>query len=171
MQAVILVAGKSTRTYPLTLTKPKPLLKIANKTIIEHNLEQLQDLVDEVILVVGFKKELIKEKIGNKFGRLKIKYVEQKSQKGTGHAISLVKSLIKNKFIVLNGDDFFSKNDLKRCLKHQYCILVNEVNDLSRFGLVIIKNNSVMEIKEKPKHVKKGLANRGVYVFDKKILL
>ena len=90
MQAVLLVAGKSTRTYPLTITKPKPLLKVANKTIIEHNLEQLQDLVNEVIIVVGFKKEMIKEKIGNRFGNLKIKYVEQKKQKGTDQKSSQV---------------------------------------------------------------------------------
>ena len=44
MQAVILVAGKSTRTYPLTLTKPKPLLKVANKTILEYNLEAVKDI-------------------------------------------------------------------------------------------------------------------------------
>ena len=138
MQAVLLVAGKSTRTYPLTIKKPKPFLKIANKTIIEHNLEQLQDLVNEVILVVGFKKEMIKEKIGNKFGKLKIKYVEQKTQKGTGHAILSVKSYIKNKFMVLNGDDLYSKKDLKNCLKHEYCVLVKEVGDLSRFGQIIL---------------------------------
>ena len=61
MQAVILAAGKSTRTYPLTLTKPKPLLKVAGKTIIEHNLEQLVGLVDEVFVVIGYKAEMIKE--------------------------------------------------------------------------------------------------------------
>ncbi len=167
MQAVLLLAGKSTRTYPLTVNKPKPLLKVANKTILEHNLEQLQNLVKEVILVVGFKKELIKEKIGNKFGKLQIKYVKQKSPKGTGHAIMLVQPYLKNKFIVLNGDDFFSKKDLKNCMKHDYCILVNNVKDLSRFGKVILKNNNVVEIKEKVKG--KDLANRGVYVLDKSI--
>ena len=145
------------------------MLKIANKTIIEHNLEQLQDLVTEVILVVGFKKEMIKEKIGNKFGKLRIKYVEQKSPKGTGHAILTVKPHIKGKFIVLNGDDLYSKMDLKNCLKHEYCVLVKEVGDLSRFGHVIIENSKVVEIKEKPKGKKKGLANTGVYVFDKNI--
>lgn len=171
MQAVLLVAGKSTRTYPLTITKPKPLLKIANVSLIEHNLEQLQDLVSEVILVVGFKKEMIKEKIGNKFGKLKIKYVEQKKQNGTGHAILSVKSHIKNKFMVLNGDDLYSKRDLKNCLKHDYCVLVKEVGDLSRFGQIILKDNAIVDIKEKPKGKNKGLANTGVYVFDKNIFL
>ena len=71
MQAVILAAGKSTRTYPLTLTRPKPLLKIANKTLLEHNLGNLNNVVDEVIVVVGYKKHLIKKCIGNRvYGRL-----------------------------------------------------------------------------------------------------
>ena len=63
MQAVILVAGKSTRTYPLTLTRPKPLLPVANKTIIEHILEQLEGLVEEVVLIVGYRKEMIEKYI------------------------------------------------------------------------------------------------------------
>ena len=53
MKAVILAAGKSTRAYPLTINKPKALLKIANRTVIEHNLTQLQGLVDEAVIVIG----------------------------------------------------------------------------------------------------------------------
>ena len=74
IQAVIMAAGKSTRTWPLTLTKPKPLLKVMNKEIIKHNLDALQGLVGEVIIIVGFKKEMIIEKIGRKYGKLKIRY-------------------------------------------------------------------------------------------------
>ena len=58
MKAVILAAGKSTRTWPLTVNVPKPLLKVANKSIIERNLDELQGIADEAILVVGFKKEM-----------------------------------------------------------------------------------------------------------------
>ena len=51
MKAVILCAGSSTRTYPLTVNKPKVLLKVMNKTLLEHSLEQIEGLVDEVVLV------------------------------------------------------------------------------------------------------------------------
>ena len=71
MQAVILAAGKSTRTYPLTLTKPKPLLKVANKTLLEHNLENLNNIVDEAIIIVGYRKNLIKKHIGNKYKNIR----------------------------------------------------------------------------------------------------
>ncbi len=67
MKAVILCAGRSTRTYPLTVNKPKVLLKIMNKTIIEHNLEQLNGLVNEVVLVIGFKGDMIKKFIGDSY--------------------------------------------------------------------------------------------------------
>ena len=68
MKAVLLCAGKSTRTYPLTLTRPKPLLQVANTTILEHNLTQLQGLVSEAVLIVGYKKDMIQQRIGKKYG-------------------------------------------------------------------------------------------------------
>ena len=111
MKAVILVAGKSTRTHPLTLSKPKPLLKIANTTLLEYNLNQLDGLVEEVILVVGYKKEMIKDMFGDSFKKVKITYVEQIEQNGTGGALLSVKNHLKGKFLVMNGDDLFSKKD------------------------------------------------------------
>ncbi len=51
MKAVIIAAGKSTRTYPLTLTRPKPLLPVANRPLLEHQMEALKDVVDGVVIV------------------------------------------------------------------------------------------------------------------------
>jgi len=169
MQAILLAAGKSTRTFPLTITKPKPLLKVANKTIIEHNLEQLQGLVEEAIVVIGYKGEMIKEKVGEKFGNIRIKYIEQEEQNGNGKAVLLAKEHINDRFIVMNSDDIFSKKDIEKCLRHKYCILVKEVLDLTRFGEVIIKEDYVVDFKEKPKTKKLGYANTGFLVMDKEV--
>ena len=98
MQAVILAAGKSTRTHPLTLTRPKPLLKVANKAILEYNLKAIQDIVDEVILVVGYKKDMIKDFISKNFPKLNVKFVEQKEQLGTGHAYKKKNHRFSNEF-------------------------------------------------------------------------
>lgn len=168
MKAVILVAGKSTRTYPLTLSRPKPLLKITNKTLLQHNLEQLNGIVNEVILVVGYKQDMIKKAFGNSFGKIKIKYVEQKVQNGTGGALLAVKDYLKGKFLVMNGDDLFSKRDIKRCIKHNYCILGKEVADLYRFGEIVSNKDVVQKIIEKPNR-DLGVANTGIYVFDERI--
>ncbi|MCH8872063.1 NTP transferase domain-containing protein [candidate division KSB1 bacterium] len=113
MQAVILAAGKSTRTYPLTLTKPKPLLKAANKTILEYNLEAIKDIADEIIIVVGYKKDMIKNFISKNYPDLNVKYVEQKDQLGTGHAVSILEDQIKGKFLLIFGDNIYSKKDIE----------------------------------------------------------
>ncbi len=169
MQAIIMAAGESTRTHPLTIEKPKPLLKICNKPILKHTLEQLQGIVKEAIIIVGFKSDLIKKEVGQKYGSIKIKYIEQKQAEGTGKAIVLAKDLLKDKFLVVNGDDLFSRKDIKGCLKHDFCILVKEVEDVRNFGQIDIKDNQVMDIKEKPLMEKPGLANTGLYVFTKEI--
>ena len=169
IQAVIMAAGKSTRTRPLTLTIPKPLLKVMNKEIIKHNLDALQGLVNEVIVIVGYKKEMIIDEIGHKYGKLKIRYAEQKRQLGTGHALESVEQLIKDKFIVIGGDDIFSRKDIKACLKHKYAVLGCKVEEPGRFGVFVVKGKEVEKVIEKPKKFVSDIANTGLYVFDKSV--
>ncbi len=169
MQVVIMAAGNGVRCYPLSITKPKPLLKIIDKTVLENNLEQLRGLVDEAIIIVGYKKEMIMSKFKKKYHNIKISYVEQKEQLGTGHAVMQAEKLVKDRFIVINGDDLFSGNDIKNCLRHKYCVLGKEVEDPERFGIVYLKNGLVKDIVEKSENPKSNLANTGLYVFDRKI--
>ncbi|HIH42615.1 TPA: NTP transferase domain-containing protein [Candidatus Woesearchaeota archaeon] len=194
MQAIILAAGKSTRTYPLTVTKPKPLLKIANKTILEHNLEQLALVkeINEVIIIIGYQKEQIIDVIVNKYqneykrndfgkhaenfkikNKIKLRYFEQKEQLGTGHALMQVKDALHDRFIVMNGDDLFSGKDIAAAIKHRYAVLGAKVKEPSRFGIIVSHKkddkNLVKEIVEKPKSFVGNIANTGLYVFDKKI--
>jgi len=169
MQAVILAAGKSTRTYPLTLTEPKPLLKVANKIILEYNLEAIQDIVDEIILVVGYKKNMIVDFISKKFPKLNVKYVEQKEQLGTGHAVQILESHIKDKFILMLGDNIYSKQDIKELSKHQYSLLVKKVKNPENFGVVKEKNGILSDIIEKPQKFVSDLVSCGLFSLDKKI--
>lgn len=173
MKAIILCAGKSTRLYPLTLTCPKPLIKIANKTILEHNLEELSGLIDEAIIVVGYKKEMIIDAIGKNFGKIKISYVEQIEQLGTGHAILCAKDKIKDneKFLIVPGDDLFSKIDIKNCLKYEFSVLCKEVSDPEKWGIVVSdKTGFIIDIEEKPKHPKSNTANTALWVMNKDII-
>lgn len=170
MKAVIMAAGKSLRTHPLTADKPKPLLRTMNKTTIEHNLEQLQGLVDEAVIIIGFMKEMIKEKLGDSFGKIKITYVEQKEQLGPGHAVMQARDLLDKKFIVMNGDDYFSRKDMQKCIKHRYCVLAQKVSNPGDFGVFVLEGkNKVEKIVEKPRDFVSDLANTGFYVFDEKI--
>ena len=173
MQAVILAAGKSTRTYPLTLTRPKALLPAGNRTILEHNLEQLRGLgtgiIDDIIIIIGYKGGMIRERIGNEYGGLRITYVEQGEQEGSGHALLQAEMLLKDKFLVMNGDDLYSREDILECLKHMYCVLVKEVEDTFRFGICSLEEDLVKGITEKPEHSDSNLANTGLYVLDREI--
>ena len=169
MQAVILAAGSSTRTYPLTLTKPKPLLRVFNKTLLEHNLEALNGIVKEVIIVVGYKKDMIKEFFKNKYKNIKIKFVDQKEQLGTGHALSTAEKYIKGEFIFLYGDDIYSKEDFKNILKNKYTILTKKVKNPELFGVIVQNNNILANIIEKPQLFVSDLVSCGLFHFDKKI--
>ncbi len=169
MQAVIMAAGKSTRTYPLTLTKPKPLLKIANKAILEHNLENLNGIADEAILIIGYKKNLVKKYFRNKYKSIKIKYAEQKQQLGTAHALSVAEQHIKGRFILMAGDDIYSKEDIKRCIKHRYSILTAKSSSPQNFGVIVKRNGILADFVEKPKKFISSLINTSLYCLDKKI--
>ncbi len=169
MKAVILAAGKSTRTYPLTISKPKALLKVADTSIIEYTLSRLDGLVDEAVIVVGFCAEQIKKKLGSSYGKIKLSYAVQKEQLGTGNALLSAEGKVSGKFILLMGDDIYGKEDVKRCAKQKYCILAKKVDDVSSFGEVIEKNGVLSDISEKPESATTGLANTGLYVVDEKI--
>jgi len=169
MQAVILAAGKSTRTYPLTLTKPKPLLKVAGKTIIEHNLEQLVGLANEIFIVVGYKAEMIKEFVGDEFKGMKIKYLVQDKPLGNADALKKAKESITGKFILIFGDDLYSKKDIEKLLEYDNAILAAKVKNPENFGILKIKNNIFLEVIEKPKVFVSDLVNIGCFVFTKDI--
>lgn len=171
IQAVIMAAGKSTRCHPLTLTRPKPLLMVAGRTILEHNLSALEatGLVDEVILIVGYRSDMIRKKIGQKYGKLKIRYIEQKEQKGTAHAALQAEKLVKDRFILMNGDDIFLHEDIKRCIEPKFSLLVAEVANPVGFGVIDQKKGSLIKIDEKPLNPSSNLVNPGFYVLSQKI--
>ncbi|MBL7150064.1 MAG: NTP transferase domain-containing protein [Candidatus Pacebacteria bacterium] len=169
LQAIILAAGKGKRFQPLTNGRPKPLLKVLNKTILEYNLDQLNNLLKEVVLVVGYQGEKVKNLIGESYKNLKIKYVFQKAQLGTGNAAKKALSLIGDKFLLLNGDDLYDREDIKKCLKKYPCILLARAKNLSNFGIVSCEGKFVKGIIEKPKEPADNLVNTGLYFLPKSI--
>lgn len=166
MQAVMLAGGKSTRTYPLTLTRPKPLLCIANRTLLERNLENLRGIADELILVVGYKKEMIVQKFGKSYKGIKITYIEQREQLGTGHALLMAKDLIKGRFIAMAGDDLYAKKDIKACAEHKNAILASSHPHPERFGVIVESGGIMANLIEKPETFISNLINTSLYVLE-----
>jgi len=171
MQAVILAAGKGSRLEPLSCLKDKPLLKLMGKTILERNLDELDGLIKEAILIIrpNHRGRAVISLFGQEYKKTKIKYVVQKEPLGTGHAAKLASDLLEDKFLLLNGDDLYSKQDIKEVLKKFPCILVKQVADPSSFGIIETSNSHVEKLTEKPKKPKTNLANIGLYYLPKSI--
>jgi UDP-N-acetylglucosamine diphosphorylase/glucosamine-1-phosphate N-acetyltransferase len=169
MQAVILAAGKSTRTYPLTLTRPKVMLPVANKPILQHNLETLRGFIDEAIIVVGYRRGMIEDYFGEEFQGIKMTYAEQKEQLGTGHAVLAAEGLVKGRFIAMVGDDIFRRENVRDVLRHRYSVLFQRVKDPSRLGVWVLENGLVRGFAEKPREFVSDLANCSLYALDEGI--
>jgi len=156
---------------PLSLEKEKPMLRILGKNVLEHTLDQLNGLVQEAFLIIrpNHKGQAIVKKVGEKYEDLRIKYIIQKQSLGTGDAARLAFPFLKEKFLLLNGDDLYFKRDIKKILKKFPAILVKEVKNPSSFGIVCEKKGKVISLVEKPEKPKSTLANTGLYFLPKKI--
>jgi UDP-N-acetylglucosamine diphosphorylase / glucose-1-phosphate thymidylyltransferase / UDP-N-acetylgalactosamine diphosphorylase / glucosamine-1-phosphate N-acetyltransferase / galactosamine-1-phosphate N-acetyltransferase len=169
MQAVILAAGHGTRLRPHTEILPKQLLQINGKPILEYGLASLPEEIDEVILVVGWLAEKIHRRFGEKFLGRDIKYVHQNERLGTGHALSLCRDILKDRFLVMMGDDLYEKKDIEKCLKHERCILTIEVKNPQDFAVVEVDESGYLKtVTERPHHSSSNLVNTGLYVLDNK---
>ncbi len=150
MQAVILAAGRGTRMGELTNDTPKPMLKIGDKNLLELKLEILPESFDEVIFVVGYFNEKIREFFGDEYHGKKIKYVEQSnSVGGTADALWAAKDILKDKFLVMMGDDLYGREDVEICMKQEWALLVDKVRGTRRAGKAILdQDNNVLDIIE-----------------------
>jgi NDP-sugar pyrophosphorylase family protein len=169
MKAIIMAAGVGSRMRPLTDTTPKPMLPILGRPLLEHIFGSLPDAIDEVILVVGYKREQIERHFGAKFGGKRVAYVVQEKATGTADALALCRSLLADgeRFVILNADDIYGKESVERCLRHSRAILVGEVPDPRPFGVVEVGPDGVVKgLVEKPEHPKSNLIAPGVYVLD-----
>lgn len=171
MQAVILAAGEGRRLRPLTDEVPKPMVEVFGKPILEYTLSILPKEVREVILVVGYRGEKIKKYFGKRFGSLKLKYVEQSSAKGTGHALACARRFITGEyFLLLHADDLYHPDDLLNCLQDMPIVLTKESAFPERFGVCIVgENNRLVDIVEKPAVPPGNLVNIGAYLLNKEI--
>ncbi len=137
MQAVILAAGQGLRLRPFTEQHPKPLIPIAGKALIRYTLEALPDSITEVVIVVGYLGKQIRQALGDKWHDLPITYAEQPDLSGTGNALLMAKDLMHGKFLAINGDDLYTKQDLAHLVKTELGILAWRSNQAAEFGLSI----------------------------------
>lgn len=146
IRAVILAAGRSTRLYPITLEKPKCLLKIGDKTLIEHQIEALNSCgIEDILVVLGYHAKQIKELLGNS-----VSYILNKEFATTNNIYSLwcASDELKGKaFVCLYSDVLFDKTILKDCLeKEGDIILAVETDIVPETCRVTIKEGQIKSI-------------------------
>lgn len=168
--AVILAAGEGTRMRPLTHTRPKVMLPIANRPILEHVIEEAKEAdITRLVIVVGYKADMIREYFGDgsRFG-VDIEYVEQHEQLGTAHAIDTAINHVDRRFLALNGDILLEPGCLEELLNvdGDAVMTVKKVARPEEFGVIETQGDRVRRIREKPDDPKPSLANSGIYVFE-----
>ena len=174
MKGVILAAGKGERLRPLTDDRPKVILKIANKPIIEYILDNMYPFVDEFIIIVRYQKERIIQMLGDEFKGKPVTYVEQMEGEGSARAIYSAKDVIEDEpFIAVNGDIYFEREVFKGLMQafrdKDAALAVKEFEDLSHFGMIEVEGGLVKKVREKPGRVR-GYANLGIYIFKPEIM-
>jgi len=170
MKAVILAAGEGKRLKPFTEDMPKVMIPLANKPILEYVIEALsKNGIHDIILVVGFKKERIMDYFGNgqKYG-VRIDYVIQERQIGTGHALLQAENYLDNDFLVLPGDNIIDKKSVESIAqtKGHNALLIEKSITPSKYGVVQIKNDVIAGIIEKPVIADANQVSTGIYRFS-----
>lgn len=180
MKAVLLAAGKGTRLSSLTQTTPKPLLEIAGKAILQHNVELcLKHGITEIFINTSYKAAKIKELLGSgKRLGARIKYSYEPVLLGTAGALNSFKQeLLDEPFFVLYADNFTDFN-LKEILGFHLLkrgiatIALCAKKDVRMSGVAVLdENNRVLRFIEKP-DIRDGevhLVNAGIYVLSSAI--
>ena len=169
MECVILAAGEGKRMRPLTASRPKVMLPVAGKPMLEHLIVSARDAgIKDFILVVGYKEQDIRDyfKDGTHFG-VKIRYAVQRKQSGTANALLCTENLVKGPFMLLNGDMILNTRDiLSFANQHVPCVGTVESTHPQDFGVLETEGHKVISIVEKPKEPKSNLVNAGIYLFD-----
>lgn len=191
MKAIILAAGYATRLYPLTIDKPKGLLPIKNKPMIEYIINKIEEIkeIDKIYIVTNNKFDNVfndwKKSRGNLFTK-KIEIVNDNTNSnetrlgGIGDlCLAIDNRKINDDILILNSDNLFDFS-LKEFI-NQFNInkniingtfFLDDFNEVKKHGVVKIdkSNNQIIEFQEKPENPKSNLISIGIYVFPKETI-
>jgi glucose-1-phosphate thymidylyltransferase len=172
MKVAILAAGEGNRLRPLTNRRPKPMVPVANRPILEYVVEAVADAgIEEIVLIVGYERDRIQTHFGDgdEWG-VDIEYVRQTPQLGTGHAVQQVEAAMDGDFLVCNGDRIIESGLIERAAAEPTAapdVAVTRVSTPGRYGVVEIDGDRVVGIDEKPEgEPTSEIINAGVYRFS-----
>ena len=176
MKAVILAAGEGKRMRPLTYTRPKCMIPIAGRPILEHVVDEVRAAgVRDIVMVVKYMGDKVKDYFGDgkKFG-VKINYVEQGGKYGTAAAFAAAGKLVDGEeFLGIAGDVVMDAGAIKKVMSaHSGKITMGlkAVENPSKYGVVKLKGGLVEEFVEKPAKPTSRLVNTSCYMFSKGVM-
>jgi glucose-1-phosphate thymidylyltransferase len=178
LKVIIPMAGLGTRLRPHTWSKPKQLISVAGKTVLDHVLGSLSSLPDpqniELINIVGYLGEQIEEYILNHYPDLRSHYVIQENPRGQSHAVMLAREYLNGPMLVVFADTLiYSDLSFLKDESADAIAWVKTVPDPRRFGVAVLDGHGcVKNLIEKPRDMSNNLAVVGFYYFrESKALL
>ena len=171
LRVVIPMAGYGKRLRPHTWSRPKQLLTLAGKTVIEHVLDTFSSLSEDIkieyVFIVGYLGDKIKAYMADEHPEITVHFVVQEEMRGQSHAIYLARDYINGPMIMVFADTLI-ETDLGFLDEEKLDIVawVKPVPDPRRFGVAEVgKENLVTRLIEKPKAMDNNLALVGFYYF------
>lgn len=171
-QAVVLAGGEGYRLRPFTNSRPKAMIFIGGKPIIEYVIEALEkNQIRDIILIAGYKREQLYDYVGDgrQFG-VNIEYIHQPSQLGPADALAKARDFTQNEFLVLPGDKLITAETIKSFeTVVPPAIMVKKIKDPSNYGMIMADGNKMVEIIKPPSSLKSHMIDTGIYYFNKDI--
>jgi NDP-sugar pyrophosphorylase family protein len=171
MQTVILAAGHGTRMKELTDSKPKGLLEVAGRPLLEYTFDAIPEEMGEVVLVIGHLGGMIHDHFGGEYVGKRVLYVEQGEIHGTAGALWCAKDILKERFLVMMGDDIYGPSDVARMAQAKdWAIGVKEVPSIKEGGKIVLDGKGRMkEIVEGKHDGRPGLVSTNLFLLDTRI--
>ena len=170
MTVVIPLAGYGTRLRPLSFSIPKPLLLCGGGTVLDWIFKSISKLSpSEIVLIVGYKRDIIRDWVVEHYSDLPVKWVVQEEPKGLGHAVWKAGEVVlpESDVLIYLGDSIFDLDwDLIKEGKDNF-VAVKEVPDPQRFGIAEIEDDKIVDLVEKPAKPSSNLAVVGLYYMKK----
>ena len=150
MECVVLAAGEGKRMRPLTAKRPKVMLPLANRPMMEHLILAARDAgITEFVFVVGYGEREIRGHFGDgsAFG-IHIRYASQRQQRGTADALRSAHDLVTGPFILLNGDMILKSTDIAGlCTCRAPCMSISTTDHPEDYGAVMVEHDRVTALR------------------------
>ena len=172
MQTVVLAAGEGTRMRPLTARRPKPMLPVAGRPMLEHVLDAAVDAgADGLVLVVGYHDDAVREHFGETYRDTPVDYAVQESQEGTAHAVQAARPHLEDApFAVIAGDNLYDRETMAELYASAPAIGTFEVADPRPYGVLDLDGDRVTGVIEKPSDPPSNRVNVSAYAFEARAL-